>query len=283
MGPDENAPYGYMIDAETGVRRPKLSPGKQRRTRPASSGGGARPGRPPSIEELKSESKAKREDRPPGEETRSRRQRAKDRQENAEIPPFRAGPIAKGVNRQYRKAGRVVRIFDAQIGAALIECATPDPDVEEGESGGSVGEAWEELARTNPRVRAWLHRRLQQGAIMGLFWAHLPLLLAAIPRMPWLRRIPWDRLIGALVETEEEPQQQGQAPAGMPPGLAGMFAGLTPEDMAQMGEMAARFFPGMPPMPQPPGQPANGMTLPMESRNPGAPRTVVINQFGEPE
>lgn len=284
MEPDADAPFGYMRDAETGERRPKRSPGRQRR-RPSDEAP-ATSGQTPSIEELKANGKPKRtEDTAPGTDTRSRRQRAKDKAEQQDIPPFRAGPIAKGVNRQYRKAGRIARLFDPQIGAALIECATPDPDVEEGESGGTVGEAWEELARTNPRVRAWLHRRLQQGAIMALLWAHLPLLLAAIPRMPFLRRIPWDKLMIALVDDEPE-QQQGP---GMPPAMAGMFAGLTEQDMTDMMTMAGRFMPGFPgfappPPPAPPfvsPPPENFQTFPMEQRNPNGSRAVVIDKNGE--
>jgi len=281
MDPDENAPFGYMLDAETGERRPKRSPGRQRRR--SGDGPPALPGRPPSIEELKSEGKPKRgEDRAPGGETRTRRQRRREQQEQQEIPPFRAGPIARGVNRQYRKAGRVLRIFDPQVGAALIECATPDPDIEEGESGGTVGEAWEELARTNPRVRAWLHRRLQQGALVALMWAHLPLLLVTIPRLPWLRRIPWDRLMSAVLEDDDAPQQQA---GGMPSGMSGLFAGLTEEDMGQMMNVAARFGfgPPMPSPPPPPGPPQeNYQTFTVDARDPNGTRSVVIDQLGEP-
>src|SRR6185503_1358197 len=34
LGPDDTAPYGYMIDPSTGERRAKKRPGRQRRTTP---------------------------------------------------------------------------------------------------------------------------------------------------------------------------------------------------------------------------------------------------------
>jgi hypothetical protein len=178
----------------------------------------------------------------------------------AAAPPFRAGVISKGMNKLYAKAGRIVRVFDMEIGTAVIACtrAEDDDDV-------TVGDAWEELARTNPRIRAFLMRLMVGGAWSALFTAHLPILMAIAMKDGIRQRIPFLGLAQTLLT--DEPDDGGEA---VPSDLAQMMGGIGPEDMAQMmavaqglmGQMAA----GVPRAPNmPPRGPVNGAPWPQEA------------------
>ena len=63
------------------------------------------------------------------------------------------------MNRLYARVGRIVRVMDPVIGQAIIETTS-----KEAESEVTVGEAWEELARTNPRIRRVLLKLISGGA-----------------------------------------------------------------------------------------------------------------------
>jgi hypothetical protein len=229
-GPSEDAPFGYMTDPDTGLRRPKKRPGRRPK--------GARPpaGKTPSIEELQalgSLSEAS-EDTAPGAPPKGRR---KSPAASESLPPFRAGVIAKGMNGLYRRAGRLIRIWDMEIGSAVIACTRA-----EDEDDTTVGEAWENLAKTNPRIRAFLMRLMQGGAWTGVFMAHLPIFMAIAMKDGIRERLPLPRLADALLTDEDE---AGGGP--VPSGLSQMMGGVSPEDMAQMmavaqgmmGQMAA--------------------------------------------
>lgn len=227
LAPDPSAPYGYLIDEKTGVRRPKKRAGRPKLP-PEPAGPPVVFRGSPSIEDLKAAGfgSAAGEDREPGRDPRAKAPRGKE--PPAELPPFRAGPIAKGVNRLYRKAGKIVRVFDPDLGAAVIECTrkgmTVDDDGTEriDEDDLTVGEAWEELARTNPRIRRFLLGCLSGGAKMQLFMAHAPILLAIMLKESVSRRIPFGSLIASWMADDED------TPAG------GEMGGMTAEDMGQM-------------------------------------------------
>jgi hypothetical protein len=232
-GPAAEAPFGYTTDPD-GTVRPKKAPG--------------RPRKQPTLEELKAARDAAAEadtdagrpgDRAPDMKRRRTRFRGSATAGGAEDKPkpvvqFREGVIAKGVNRLYRKAGKLIKVADADIGQALIDITrkdtlddgTPDPeDV-------TVGEAWEELARANPRIRAFLMRILAGGAWGQLLACHAPVLLAVLMKDAIRKRIPFMKLLEAFLAEDTEPGGDGSAPADGTP-----LEGLQMPDMQQMMAM----------------------------------------------
>jgi hypothetical protein len=220
----DEAPYGWTRDESTGEMRPKKSPGRPRKS--------------PSLDDLKvrkeadaaAEAEAPAVDRPPAAPKGRRRSRAgKGAGPDRPAPPVpqhlrSEGAIAKGVNQLYRKAGKLVRVMDQDVGQALIDITrAEDPeDV-------TVGDAWEQLARTNPRVKAFLMRALAGGAWSGLVAVHAPVLMALLMKDAIRKRIPFARLAMAMVDDSDgEPAPAEGTPMG----------GLRPEDMAAMMAMA---------------------------------------------
>jgi hypothetical protein len=231
--PTEEAPYGWTTDPATGIRRPKKTTGRRRTT--ASTPPPA-PGATPSLEELKAQGKPKKaaEDVAPAHQHAKisfLKGTPKPKPEPAPVPPFRAGPIAKGVNKLYRRAGKIVRTWDPALGAGIIACTVKDEDDEEGDKS-TVGEAWEELARINPRIRAFLARAVAGGAWGSLFMAHAPILLAIAMKDSVQRRLPIMRILGALLTDEDD---QGEE---YPSDLSASMGGMNPEDLAQMMQFA---------------------------------------------
>lgn len=229
------APFGMTRDRETGELRPKKTPG-----RPRSS---------PSIEDLK----AARDqaaatgapdgppaDRAPGKPGRGSRSKIKTPPGTpAEpVPQHRPGIITKGVNRLYRRAGKFVKAMDRDIGIAVIE--STKNTAEDGEPDDSVGAAWDELARTNPRIRVFLLRIIAGGAWGQLVMAHAPIAMAIVMKDGIRKHIPFMKLIEALAADDDEGAVDGvPVPAG---GLGGLLAGMRPEDMQQMAAMAQRMM-----------------------------------------
>ena len=221
---DDPAPYGYTVDERTGVERPKKAPGRPRKS--------------PSLDDLKERQAADpalADPQPPGDRPpaalkgRGRRRAGGQAEAGRPAPPMPQkyrpeGAIAKGVNQLYRKAGKLVRVMDRDIGQALIDItrAEDDDDV-------TVGDAWETLARSNPRVRAFLLKLLAGGAWSGVFAVHAPVLMAVLMKDSIRRRIPFGGLLMAVADDSED------SPA---PGEGTPFDGLRPEDMAQMQAMA---------------------------------------------
>jgi hypothetical protein len=201
---DTEAPYGWTRDKATGELRPKMRPG--------------RPKNPPGPEELAAKEPVTR---------------ARDRAPKTgkivsgpvtypDMPP--GGTIARGVNRLYRRAGKLVRAMDYDIGTAIIECTRRDDDDDL-----TVGEAWEAVCKTNPRIRAWVLNLIKGGAWGDLVMAHAPIALAIMMKPAILRLIPFRRFIESMAERDED------APEG---DLGGLEPGDV-EDMADVGEQMA--------------------------------------------
>jgi hypothetical protein len=222
-GPPDEAPYGYTTDKD-GTRRPKKTPGRPRRS--------------PSADELR-QAAAERDaaaaadggqaappaDRAPDDRRRRGGRRPESRE--AEPPPaYRPGVITRGVNKLYRKAGKIVRAMDADIGEAIIQAARNTSE-EDGEDD-SVGAAWDELAKANPRVRKFLMRCLAGGAWGQLLMAHAPIAMAIIMKPAIMRLIPFARLIESLAEPDDDTM----------PGEGGLPGGMTAADAAQVRDLA---------------------------------------------
>lgn len=188
LEPDENARYGYMIDGATGERRPKKRPGRQAKTLPTG------PAAPADFTE-----KIERgEDRAPG-ANRVRKDKGKSAPKaDTPAPPFRAGPIASGMNKMYARVGKIVKVWDHDIGSALISVSRKESDDDT-----TVGEAWEEIARTNPRIRAFLLRMLEGSAWSTLFMAHAPILLAILMKENIRKRLPFNQLFSAFLDPDD--------------------------------------------------------------------------------
>lgn len=253
-GPSDGAPFGWMTDPATGERRPKKRPGRRPKA--------ARPpaGKSPSMEELQALGALSEasEDTAPGAPPKGRGRRAP--KPAPDLPPFRAGVIAKGMNGLYRRAGRIIRIWDPDIGSAVIACTQAEDDDDS-----TVGDAWENLAKTNPRIRAFLLKMLTGGAWTQLVMAHAPIFMAIAMKDGIRERIPFMGMADAFLTDDDETGAGGTVPSGM----AQMMGGIGPEDMAQMMAMAQGLM----------GQMANGVPRP-----PSSPREPVAShpQFVEP-
>jgi len=153
---------------------------------------------------------------------------------DAPVPAYKAGVITKGVNRLYRKAGKIVRAMDADIGEAIIQSARNTAD--DGELDDSVGAAWEELARTNPRIRKFVMKVISGGAWAQLIMAHAPIALAIMMKPAILRLIPFRGLVESMAEPDEDtPEGEGGLPGGMTAADAGQMADLARQQMERMG------------------------------------------------
>jgi hypothetical protein len=236
--PSPDAPYGYLIDPITGERRPKKRPGRRRvdpdpaPASPESSVDAQEPD--PTVDRTPID---RSEDRAPSSrKSRSRGGRPRSDPPAAavareEVAPFRAGPIAKGMNKLYRRVGKLVSMADPMIGQAFIEITRKDDDDDV-----TVGEAWEELARVNPRIRAALNKLLTGSGWGQLLMCHLPILLAVALRTGLLERLNLGALSSLIVDDDT-------------PDEFNPFAGLTEEDMAEAAALAARMMPGTVPPP----------------------------------
>lgn len=168
------------------------------------------------------------------------------------------------MNKLYRRAGKIVRAMDADIGEAVIQAArnTADP----GEPDDSVGAAWEELAKTNPRIRKFVLKLIAGGAWGQLVMAHAPIGVAIIMKPAIMRWIPFAVLIKSLAEPDEDtPAGEGGLPGGMTEADAQQMASLAQAQMARMGmsvppEVAAQ-------MAQVAAGMMNGVPAPAQARN----------------
>lgn len=231
-GPAEDAPYGYTRDRETGEQRPKKAAGRPRRS--------------PSLDELKAERESaaaepgdedagRAADRAPQAPKRGRRgRRAAEDKPKEPVPQFREGQIEKGVNRLYRKAGRILRVWDPAVGQAVIETtiAEDDDDI-------TVGRAWEDVCRHNPAVRRVVMKFLKGGAYGQLFWAHAPILLAILMKDAIRERIPFGGLMSAFLGDDDDEHQDGEGAPASP------FAGVSADDMQQAMAFAQQMMPQM--------------------------------------
>lgn len=219
--PEDTEPkYGWTTDPVTGERRPKKTAG--------------RPRKPPPIEDLKAAKAA--ED--PAEGARGAQGVAGDRAPSpgkrkkttpagdAAVPQHRPGIITKGMNKRYRQLGKMVRGIDRDIGQALITMAENTSD--EPDEDTSVGACWDDVARTNPRVRKFCLAVVQGGAMGALVMAHSPLFLAIA--LKFVSKDPG--FFGKMIVSMAEPDED------TPEGEGGLPFGMTAADVAQMMEMA---------------------------------------------
>ena len=216
-GDPDPAPYGYTRDEGTGEMRPKKAPGRPRKS--------------PSLEDLKERQGAGETAAvpPPGDRApaaaKGRKGRARQREARPAPPVPQSlrmeGSIAKGINQLYRRAGKMIRVLDHDVGQAFVDCTrAEDPeDV-------TVGDAWEALCRANPRVRAFWVRMLAGGAMGQVVMAHMPILAAIIMKDAIRNRLPFWRLAEAFTDDSDGP---GEAPADGTP-----FQGMNQQDMAEM-------------------------------------------------
>lgn len=225
LAPDAEAPYGYTIDRGTGQRRAKKLPG-----RPGKADTVSPPlsREQPTLEQLKADKPKAEEDAPPAKPTRSR-SRTRKAKEPAKEVAFKAGVIAKGMNRLYLRAGKIIKVWDDEVGTAVIECTR-----KETEDDVTVGEAWEELARTNPRVRAFLMKMLVGGAWSQLFMAHMPIFLAIVMKEGIRKHLPFGSILEATL---------GEDSPGQPSQISEALGNMTPEDMQQVMDLAQNFMP----------------------------------------
>jgi hypothetical protein len=217
----EQAPYGYTTDPETGDERPKRAAG--------------RPRKPPSVEELKSATTVNEAipdaDRAPAVVKRSRSRKGADPKPEAPEVQYRPGVIAKGMNKLYSKAGKIARVMDPEIGQAFIDISRKESDDDV-----TVGEAWEELAKANPRIRRFLMKLIAGGAVAQLFMAHAPVLMAVLMKPAVLKLIPFSRVIQSLAEPDDDTAPgEGGLPGGMTAGDADQMADLARQQFAKMG------------------------------------------------
>lgn len=222
----DQAPYGFTRDRETGEMRAKKKPG--------------RPRKPPSVEELKAaagDAPAEKEPGPaPGDRAPDPRKRGKQK---PPAPAYKPGVIHEGVNRLYRRAGRIVKAMDRDIGTAIIESTHDEED-----GTGSVGWAWDQLAKTNPRVRAFLLKCLTGGAWGALVMAHAPIAMAVVMKDGIRRHIPFMRLVEAAAEPDEASKEgEGGLPGGMTAGDVQQMMGLAQQMMAQQWPQGRRGGP----------------------------------------
>lgn len=265
LEPDDIAPYGYMIDRATGERRAKKKPGRQivRDSDPPTAPTGA----PPSLEELRAGAKNGRaKDRAPGADPKTGRSKSeRPTFDPSSVPPFRAGPIARGMNLLYMRAGKLIRFFDPELGAALMMVATS-----EGDGDLTVGDAWEEVARTNVRVRAVLLRLISGGSWSRVAWAHAPIGMAILAKPAIARRLPLARFVDAWAEGARGEQAQAAARStDVPPSMADLFSGVSEEEMQAAAMMAQTMMAQMSVF-GPPGPPA---------RRPAPARRPVVDGF----
>jgi hypothetical protein len=225
---DPEAPFGWTTDLATGERRPKKAAGRPRKS--------------PTIDELKASREegqaaasssdvdnvaAGQDDRPPSKRRRRKRDPAAGAAAGDDAggaSQHRPGVITKGVNKLYRRAGKIVKAMDRDIGIAIIE-STRNTDEDGGDD--SVGAAWEEVCRTNPRIRRFVLRCIAGGAWGQLVMAHAPIAMAIGMKDGIRKHIPFARLIEALAEPDEDatPAEKDQA--------------MTPADVSQMMDLAA--------------------------------------------
>lgn len=268
-GLDPQAPYGWTIDRATGLKRPKKRAGRVKITPQTDDTEPPAAGAP----------RAEREpDRVPGlvHPTPKKRRRGGTRQRTPKaapepLPAFRAGPIAKAVNKLYLRAGKLVRAMDQDIGTAIISMTRKELD-EEGqpvEDDVTVGEAWEEVARLNPRIRAAIMKLISGGAWSQLAMVHAPLLLAILMKESIARRLPLMNMLTSFLN-DDEGETADAGPA------SGFMAGLTPEDVAQAMAAFNQFMSGAASA-MPPG--ANGYAVHV-GRTPEQTRAATAEDFG---
>lgn len=194
-------PEGYIRDPKTKEIRPRKRRGRR--------AGTAAP-RPETPLE-------RGEDEKPDSKARGKRKQP--------VPRYQKGVVAAGMTKLYKRTGRIVKAIDRPIGIAIVECAE------------DCGEAWDELARTNPNVRRTLMKLISGGAWGAVIMAHAPIAMAIIMKDGIRKHIPFMRLIEGVMEDANEGDDDE--------GIGGLLKGMTREDMQQMMNVAQGMMGGM--------------------------------------
>lgn len=139
-------------------------------------------------------------------------------------PRYVKGVIATGMTKLYQRTGRIIKALDKDIGTAVIESAA------------DCGEAWDELARTNPRVRKFLLKLIGGGAIGAIIMAHAPILLAIVMKDGIRKHIPFMSLFNSVLSDDDD---------GSAGDISSLLGGINPGDMQQMMAMAQGMAAGM--------------------------------------
>lgn len=213
--PPAEAPFGWTTDKETGERRPKKTAGRPRKS--------------PSVDELRAQA-AEQPPEPPEEDKAPGRHRRRDRKTSTtqvaegddNTPKYVPGVITRGVNKLYRRAGKIIVVMDPDVGKAII-AATRNTDEDGGDD--SVGAAWEELARANPRIRRWLMNAIAGGAWGQVLAAHAPIALAVIMKDGIRRRIPILKFAEAALQPDDDDPGSGLEPGDLQQ-MFGMLRGF---------------------------------------------------------
>lgn len=143
---------------------------------------------------------------------------------SAAVPRWKAGVIAKGMTRLYQRTGKIVKAMDRDIGIAVIESAE------------DCGEAWDDIARTNPRVRAFLLKMIAGGSWMSLVWAHAPIFMAIVMKDGIRKHVPFMKLVDAVLEPDENGSSEvSDALGGLRAGDIQQMTVLAQNLMSQMG------------------------------------------------
>lgn len=213
IGPDTitaEAPYGYTQDRVSKQWRPKKAPGRPHTPRSAEQIAAEPPPPPPPADEPPAAAP-----KPPP-------------VTDADVPMPKGGVIARKVDKLYRRAGKILRRLDYDLGQALIECTRADE-----EDDITAGQAWEALCRDNPRIRAWVLQFTRGGTWQDLIMVHAPLAVALFSK-PWiLSHIPLMSMIGGFFEADDDDQagDGGQDLDG-----DGRAEDLTPGDLEAMAD-----------------------------------------------
>lgn len=191
-------PEGYTRDKDTGDIRPKKRGGRPRRGTP-----------PPTPDTPIDRSTG---DEPPNSKAKGKRRQA--------IPRWQKGVIANGMTKLYKRTGKIIKALDRDIGIAVIENAE------------DCGEAWDDLARTNPRVRALLMKLISGGAWGAVLMAHLPILLAIVMKDGIRKHIPFMKLLENVMSDDEDGQSE----------VSKLLGGMSPEDMQQVMSLGMQLM-----------------------------------------
>ena len=140
----------------------------------------------------------------------------------ADVPPFKAGPIAKGMNRLYAKAGRLVKLANPMLGEAIVSITRKESDDDE-----TVGEAWEALAQVSPVWRGRLLKICTGGAGGRVLLAHMPILLAVMMLEPVKKKMPFGNVVEAVFGDDDPPATSGPTDVGAMPDVEQMMAMAT--------------------------------------------------------
>lgn len=262
---DPGAPYGRRPDGTPFKRSPefraaawqRLKDGREEKARRRAAGeippkadpvNVDRSAGQPAPEQVATLPRIQREDdRAPGQPV-NRKAKAPLSGDREPVPAFRAGPIAKGMNKLYVRFGKIVWALDPEIGTAIIETTRKESDDDV-----TVGEAWEELARVNEKARAVLLKVIAGGVMGQLLMAHVPILMAILMKDQIRSRVPFFRLAEAFLGPSEDPagefgpEQAGQMNANTAD-LEQMFAfaqGLMSNTMARGMQFPADREPRM--------------------------------------